>query len=229
MIQAVLLDLFETLVTESAGSIRRAGSLAAELGVDENGYRQQWRSLRPDIVRGRCQFREALTQIVRTLGGRPDEDLVEQLWSERVRQKATVLRTVEADVLGALDALRDRGVKLAVVTNSFAEDVAGWESSPLRSYFDMMLPSCAIGIAKPNPEIYLLACRELGVAPSHALFVGDGADDELNGARSAGLHTCRALWFLSRWSAASLAHDEPGLWHPADLVAAVMAVRVNTP
>jgi HAD superfamily hydrolase (TIGR01509 family) len=223
MIQAVLFDLFETLVTESGASIRRASSLAAELGVDEKAYRQHWRSLRSEIVLGRCRFRDALTQIVRTLGGTPDEKLLEQLRSERLKQKAAVLRSVEPDVLAAIDALRARGLKLAVVTNSLAEDVAGWEGSPLRSYFDITLCSCAIGLAKPNPEIYLLGCRELCVPPDRALFIGDGADDELNGALSAGLHSCRALWFLSRWSHATLAQDEPGLWHPADVVEAAIA------
>jgi putative hydrolase of the HAD superfamily len=223
MIQAVLFDLFETLVTESAASMRRASSLAAELGVSEDAYRRHWRSRRPDIVLGRCSFRDALAQIVGTLGGTRDEQLLEHLRAERVKQKATVLRMVETDVLAAIDALRGRGVKLAMVTNSFAEDVAGWDGSPLRSLFDVKLCSYAAGLAKPNREIYLLACRELHVPPHRALFIGDGGDDELDGARSAGLQTCRALWFLSRWPHATLAQDEPGLWHAADVVQAAIA------
>src|SRR5687768_15498615 len=116
MIQAVLFDLFETLVTESTASMQRASSLAAELGVNEDAYRRHWRSRRLDIVLGRCSFRDTLAQIVRTLGGTPDEKLLERLRSERVKQKAAVLRTVEPDVLAAIDALRARGLKLAVVT-----------------------------------------------------------------------------------------------------------------
>lgn len=196
MIQGVLFDLFETLVTESAVSMRRASSLAAELGVNEDAYRRHWRSRRPDIVLGRCSFRDALAQIVRTLGGTPDEKLLEYLRSERVEQKTAVLRRLEPDVLAAIEALRARKLKLAVVTNSFAEDVAGWDSSPLRSYFDIMLCSCAAGLAKPDPEIYLLACRELDVAG--------------------------ALWFLSRWPHATLAEDEPGLWYAAGVVQAAI-------
>jgi FMN phosphatase YigB (HAD superfamily) len=40
---------------------------------------------------------------------------------------------------------------------------------------------------KPDPEIYALALEELDVPASDALFVGDGANDELRGARDAGL------------------------------------------
>jgi HAD superfamily hydrolase (TIGR01509 family) len=223
MIQGVLFDLFETLVTESSASMRRASSLAVELGVNEDAYRLHWRSRRLDIVLGRCSFRDTLAQIVRTLGGTPDERLLEHLRFERMQQKAAVLRTVEPDLLAAIDALRARGLKLAVVSNSFAEDVAGWETSPLRSFFDVTLFSCAAGLAKPDPEIYLLACRELQLPPGRALFIGDGADDELAGARTAGLGACRALWFLSRWPHATLARDDPGLWHAADVVRAAIA------
>jgi putative hydrolase of the HAD superfamily len=221
MFEAVLFDLFETLVTESSAQIRRASSLGMALGVDEDTYRSDWRSRRPDIVLGRCSFRDELAQIVRRSGGTPSETLVEQLRSERVNQKAAVLRTVEPDVLAALGALRARRLKLALVTNSFAEDVTSWDISPLRPYFDLALFSCAVGLAKPDPEIYLLACRELRVPPARALFISDGEDD-IAGARAAGLPARRALWFLSKWPNATVTGDEPGLWHAADAVRAVM-------
>jgi HAD superfamily hydrolase (TIGR01509 family) len=229
MIQGVLFDLFETLVTESSASIRRASSLAAELGLNEDAFRRHWRSKRVDIVLGRCSFRDALAQIVRTLAGTPDERLLEHLRSERVKQKAAVLRTIEPDLLAAIGALRARDVKLAVVTNCFAEDVAGWGTSPLRSLFDVTVFSYAAGLAKPDPEIYLLACQELDVPPGRALFIGDGGDDELRGAQTAGLRTYRALWFLSRWPHATVARDDPGLWHAADVVDAAIAARVRPP
>jgi len=224
MIQAVLFDLFETLVTESCASVRRASSLARQLGVEDGAYKQVWRSQRLDIVLGRCSLRDTLAAIVQTLGGTVDEAVLEGLRLERVQQKAAVLRGVEPEVLAALEALRGRRVKLAVVTNSFAEDVAGWEQSALRPFFDTTVVSCAVGIAKPDPKIYLLACRDLHVPPDRALFVGDGADDELQGAERAGLRSCRALWFASRWPPGTVAREDAGLWHAAEVVQAAMAV-----
>jgi len=70
MIQGVLFDLFETLVTESAASMQRASSLAAQPGLEENAYRLHWRSRRPDIVLGRCPFLDALAEIVRSVARR---------------------------------------------------------------------------------------------------------------------------------------------------------------
>jgi putative hydrolase of the HAD superfamily len=40
---------------------------------------------------------------------------------------------------------------------------------------------------KPDPEIYLLTARALGVAPAECLFVGDGANDKLAGAARVGI------------------------------------------
>jgi HAD superfamily hydrolase (TIGR01509 family) len=196
MIQAVLFDLFETLVTESTAPVRRASSLARELGLKEDRYREQWRSLRPEVVLGRHSFSDALARIVRTSGIVPDERMLEQLRSERIREKAAILHHIDSNVLAVLKILHQRGVKLAVVSNCFAEDVAGWGNSPLRAFFSATVFSCAVGHAKPEPEIYLVACRMLRVPPSHALFIGDGSDGELRGARAAGLSACRVAFPL---------------------------------
>jgi FMN phosphatase YigB (HAD superfamily) len=65
--------------------------------------------------------------------------------------------------------------------------------------------------------------RVLHVSPDKALFIGDGADDELGRARTVGIRACRAPWFLSRWRHATLVRDDPGLWHAADVGRAAIA------
>ena len=219
ILDAVLFDLYETLVTELDKPLRRASSLATQLGLDERAYKCAWQSRRPEIVLGRCTFHDALAHIAAELGGVVDEPLLERLRSERVAQKTAVLKTVEPDVLAAVGALHDRGLKLAVVTNAFAEDVAGWESSPLRPFFDVTIFSYAVGLAKPDPEIYLQACRALGVVPQCAVFVGDGVE-EVAGARAAGLAASRALWFASRWPQPTVKPDDLGVWRISQIVEA---------
>lgn len=226
MIRALLFDLFETLVTEARAPVRRASSLAMELGLSEDAYRREWRSRRRDVVLGLCSFREVLAQIVRASGTPVNQEILERLRSERVDQKASVLRTVEPDVLRMIGRLRVRGLKLAVVTNSFPEDVRGWDSSPLSPLFDRAIVSCTVGLAKPDPRIYHLACQELEVPPDEALFIGDGGDDEIDGARIAGLQARRALWYLSRWPGTTVTQASPGLWRTNDVVSAAIGAGV---
>src|SRR5437660_3597454 len=216
MIQGVLFDLFETLVTESYASIQRASSLASGLGVNEDAYRRLWRSRRPDVMLGRATFRAAVAHIARTLGVSPDQSLLDDIRSERMRQKAAVLGDVQPDVLATMEALRARGLRLALVTNSLAEDVAAWDRSPLHPFFDVALFSCVAGLAKPDPQVYLLACRELDLLPPHTLFIGDGGDDELAGALRAGVQARQALWF----SRTPGQRREHALRHPSDVVRA---------
>jgi putative hydrolase of the HAD superfamily len=53
--------------------------------------------------------------------------------------------------------------------------------------FDAEVFSCSVGLRKPDPRIYLLACDQLGVEPQETMFVGDGANDELAGAERVGI------------------------------------------
>lgn len=209
--EAVIFDLFETLVTELTIPVRRACSLASALGVDAIAYKREWRLRRPEIVLGRSTFRDVLRQIAWELGGVVEDAVLHELRAERIAQKAAVLSRVEPEILATLSGLRRKGLKLGLITNVFAEDVRNWEQSPLRACFDATVFSCTAGLMKPNPAIYVAACEELGVPPQHALFVGDGGDDELSGAGRAGLATARALWFASQWPNTTIGPDDPGL------------------
>jgi FMN phosphatase YigB (HAD superfamily) len=50
-------------------------------------------------------------------------------------------------------------------------------------------------VRKPDPEIFLRACSELGVAPGAALHVGDDLVADVQGAAAVGMKTVQALWF----------------------------------
>jgi putative hydrolase of the HAD superfamily len=53
--------------------------------------------------------------------------------------------------------------------------------------------SCTVGLRKPDPRIYELACERLEVEPADCLFVGDGANDELAGAARVGMRAVCVL------------------------------------
>ena len=93
------------------------------------------------------------------------------------------------------DFLKERGVKIALATSTDkerAERFLGYHG--LMEYFDGMVFGNMIpaGKGKPNPDIYLVACRELGVEPSETI----GVEDSINGVISsfrAGLHTVMVI------------------------------------
>ena len=84
-----------------------------------------------------------------------------------------------------------------------------WSESGLAARVHCAVFSFDVGLAKPDPAIYLEAAGRLGLAPAATVFIGDGAGHELNGATQAGLRAFRALWFLARWQPVSCFLDGP--------------------
>jgi FMN phosphatase YigB (HAD superfamily) len=196
---AVLFDLFETLVTEPATRPRGAASLGPELGCDREAFRTRWKALRPNVLVGRLSFCEAIAAIAVELGQRPSDARLLGICEERSRVKANVFEQIEPEVLGMVRELRRRGLRLGVISNCFAEDVASWPSCSLARHVDCSVFSFRIGVAKPESRIHAEAAHSLGVDVADAWYVGDGMHDELEGAERAGLRAFRALWFLQRW------------------------------
>ena len=199
MVKAVLFDLFETLITECRSQPPGVSSLAQDLGCEQAVFRRHWKALRPAVMVGRVSFRQALSDITTRLGSHADDATLQRMCDERIRAKAEPFAQVEPQVLMMLAHLRSRGLRLGVVSNCFAEDVTAWPQCSLAGHFDGTVFSFDVGVAKPEPEIYVEATRRLQVDVSEAWFIGDGAHEELSGAEQAGLRAFRALWFLRRW------------------------------
>ena len=194
MIAGVLFDLYETLVTERHAAPARASSLGERLGLDEAAFRKAWKPQRTRITRGQMSFVDALLEVGATLGHGLDPELVRVVSDERRVEKAALFQRFDPVALEILGQLRNRGCRLAVVSNCFAEDVEAWPGCPAAECFDATVFSFAAGTAKPEPHIYLEATQRLGVDVCNALFIGDGGDDELLGAERAGLRAAQATW-----------------------------------
>lgn len=191
----MLFDLYETLVTERGIAPVRASSLGERLGLDAAAFRLAWKPQRIRVLRGQVSFGAALHEVAASLGQPADAATVRTLSHERRTEKAALFDRFDPEALGVLCRLRDRGIRLAVVSNCFPEDVAAWPGCPAASCFDATAFSFEVGAVKPEAPIYLHALQRFGVAPDAAWFVGDGGDDELPGARRAGLHAAQAGWF----------------------------------
>jgi len=86
-----------------------------------------------------------------------------------------------------LQALRDEGYFLGVISNSIGTMKEQLERVGLGPYFHTVLDSAIVGVEKPHPEIFEQAVTRARVAPAEALFVGDTYATDIGGARLAGL------------------------------------------
>ncbi len=91
-------------------------------------------------------------------------------------------------MLEAIRRIRARGLATAAVTNNWVSDAEG--TRPLRPYFDAFIESCVVGVRKPDPRIYRIACDAIGAEPAESVFLDDiGAN--LKAARALGMTTIK--------------------------------------
>lgn len=191
MIRAVLFDLDGTLYDRDEvvlrvaqeqfetfgsrfGAAGRDQIITRTLELDDHGYAR-----RVDV------YRQLVTGLA--VDGRLAGDLEAHFWDCYCRHCLQ-----PADTVKTLEALRSAGKKLAVVTNGPVE----WQSRKLRTlkladYFEEVVISDAVGIAKPDARVFNLTLERLGVDAGEAIFVGDHPQIDIAGARAAGL---RAVW-----------------------------------
>jgi putative hydrolase of the HAD superfamily len=82
--------------------------------------------------------------------------------------------------------------KTACLTNNFAraEAVVSEEVASIYALFDAVLESRVLGVRKPDPRFYELACDRLGVSPVECVFLDD-LGVNLKPARALGMHTIK--------------------------------------
>ena len=100
---------------------------------------------------------------------------------------------------GAIDTLRtlrDRGLRLGILTNGFSEThrekIALLQ---IGEFFDAIFIADEVGMIKPDPLLFAHACTTLGSAPSRSAMVGDRYERDVRGALEAGLY---AVWLNIR-------------------------------
>jgi putative hydrolase of the HAD superfamily len=120
------------------------------------------------------------------------------------------------DVPAALARLRATGLPVGVVSNS---DGAYQRRKLAAAGLADLIPGAVfsgdLGVAKPDPEIFLAGADSLGLAPEHVVYVGDRWHTDIIGALSAGL---AAVWV-----------NRPGLPRPVDAAEQLAAAAPGGP
>jgi putative hydrolase of the HAD superfamily len=187
---AVVFDFFGTLTC----SIRRGpqhADIARSLGCDPEAVVGVLdRSFRARALGHFGSAEATLRWVVEQAGGRPGQSELRHALSARIDavQSDTRLRP---DAVSTLGALKSRGLRTGVISDCTYELPAFLPRLPVAPLLDVSVFSIEVGRCKPDPLIYVAACRELGVPPERCLYLGDGGSRELTGATEAGLTAVR--------------------------------------
>lgn len=131
-------------------------------------------------------WRSALPVLLPELGVRhPTEALLLRLL-ETVHESHAYW-SMYPETLPVLLELRNRGLRLGVVSNwapSLGRFVREFE---LDSFFEVVVSSGAAGLAKPDPHIFHQALKRMGVKPEEAIHCGPSLPEDVTGALRAGM------------------------------------------
>ncbi|MBD2871146.1 HAD family hydrolase [Paenibacillus arenilitoris] len=197
--KAVLFDLFETLVTEFRDGRRmteRKTDYMALIGLSNEEFKREWGSRAARRMTGElADYRAVLAEMLASRGLPNPKDTVERLYEARIQEKTLPFRDIHPAITELLGSLREQRIRIGLISNCTEEEVRFLHQSELAPYFDDIVLSYEVGLAKPDREIYRLGCRRLAIEPEEAVFVGDGGSRELEGAREAGIRALHACWF----------------------------------
>jgi putative hydrolase of the HAD superfamily len=185
MTRAVFLDALGTLVELEPPWVSLRDRVPAEVSDErlEGALRAEMAYYRDHAQEGRdeaslADLRERCAAIV----------------SDKLGVEITVDQLVDAirfdaypDAIPALRELRDRGLRLVSVSNWDYALPRVLERCGLDGLLDGAVTSAGAGARKPNPAIFGPALELAGCAPDEALHVGDMAEEDVQGARAAGI------------------------------------------
>ncbi|HUN32280.1 MAG TPA: HAD-IA family hydrolase [Trebonia sp.] len=169
-IKAFLVDVYDTILDSSLHE--RAGLIADVAGVPREEWTRAWLGLSRERDTGALTMAGAFTHALTACGRAPDPALVEKL----VAADAELLlsrTSVYSDTAPFFEAARAQGIAVVLVSNCGYSTRGMLTAKGLLDLVDGAVLSCEVGTAKPDPEIYQIALRSLGVPAADAVFLDD--------------------------------------------------------
>lgn len=208
MIQAVIFDLFGTLVDapsrdERADAVAKLAHATVQSEETIGTYLDATWTVRhagtlPTV-------RHLAEHLIARTDSRASTDDVAATW----RALAPTRVDPDQSVIDTLEGVRDAGVRIGLISDASAEIAEAWPYGRLAEVVDHAIFSCTSGAIKPSSRLYREGLTRLDVDPAETLYVGDGGGDELRGARAVGLTPVRVA---RRGGAGTLAYGVGGAW-----------------
>jgi putative hydrolase of the HAD superfamily len=187
--KAIIFDLFGTLVDSYSvqGYKMYLAEMATALELPVEDFSNLWR----DTIyeRGIGIFKtteESIRYICNKLKASVSEYNIKKCDQIRLGNTRKAL-TPKNGAVDILKRLRRLGYKIGLITNCSADVPFLWKKTEFSHLFDARIFSASVGMKKPDPQIYKLACEQLTVEPSECLYFGDGDSNELEGASQYGM------------------------------------------
>lgn len=195
MIKAVIFDMFETLVTHFESPVYMGKQICNDMGIAENKFREIWDTTDDDRTLGKRSLEDVIEEILK-VNDCYSIDLFEKIIAKRKMSKQECFEHIHPEIIPLFLKLKEMGIKIGLITNCYFEERDVINNSIFIDYFDSVCMSCEMGVKKPDVQIFQKCMNDLEVAAEECIYVGDGGSFELETARSLGMHSLQATWYL---------------------------------
>lgn len=192
--QAVIFDMYETLVTQLRSPLYYGTQIARDLGLPPEAFLPGWRSTEEERATGKKTFEEVMELLMKRHGIYTPEGHG-RVVNRRIALQADCFDHLHPQILPMLEELKRRGIKIGLITNCFSEEAKLIRESELFPFFDAPCLSWEEGVRKPDPAIYRVCLEKLGIPAESCLYVGDGGSRELETAGEMGMLAVQATWY----------------------------------
>lgn len=207
-IKGILFDLGDTLIdfahVSMTAMFRQGARLGheylQELGKNVPGFRKfhfrqlwaiRWNCIKAHVTGREFNSLDVMKHFARKWGYELSEAEGHELaW--RFYKPLSTAATVVPEAAETLAALAEKGLKLAVVSNTFLPASVLDRHLDIVSLGDLIgtrIYSSEVGYRKPNPKIFQLALQQSGLQAREVLFVGDSPKADILGAHRTGMTT----------------------------------------
>lgn len=195
MIKAVIFDMYETLITLLESPLYFGTQIAEDIGMDVADFLKEWNASEEAQTNGSVSLEEVLAIIMKKHECYSDK-LLKKIVEKRVATKRDNFLHIHSEIIPMLTELKNRKIKVGLISNCFSEEAFVIRESILFPFFDAVYLSYEQGLAKPDKEIFRRCMEELRVMPYECIYIGDGGSQELETAEALGMKTFQALWYL---------------------------------
>jgi putative hydrolase of the HAD superfamily len=187
--RAILFDLDNTLVELIDAKRHACGMVTRFIGLEDNGELFEYFRRAVHHFESHEHLRDYLVDRGLTGG-----DLFLRCMHIHEEEKLDHVQAYDG-VAETLAYLRERGFRLAVVTDAYQEGArARLERTGLLGYVDQLVTTEMTGRKKPDPSPFLLALELLEVLPEEAIIVGDSLRREIAPGNQLGIVTAHAAY-----------------------------------
>ena len=193
-IQAVIFDMYETLVTQFCSPLYYGTQIAQDLGLEPEEFLPGWRATEYDRATGKLTFEAVMERLMKAHGIYSAEKH-RQVVEKRIAIQSDCFAQLHPGILSMLSGLKGKGMKIGLISNCFSEEAKLIRESQLFPYFDAPCLSYELGVRKPDPAIFHMCMEKLGIPAGNCLYAGDGGSQELESARALGMQAVQVTWY----------------------------------